>query len=183
MAAVPTHIDFEQKLGAEPLPEPKLDPSLDMLWIREPINDLDEGAWVLSEQWAGFMGAALKFNRDGTFKYWFYSDVKLPDEPKWPIVGSWAWNGPVLELKVQHHLFDARWYAYRHKNELTLLPEHARRWQLDKGEANDDRLLFRVNEFDEDEPFASQWAKTGVDIKRLFPRDKPLDPQESVISK
>ena len=45
-----------------------------------------DGAWVLSDKWTGFMGIALVI-KGNEFRYWFYSDVSVPREPKYPITG------------------------------------------------------------------------------------------------
>ena len=117
------------------------------------ISDL-VGAWVLNDAWSGFMGVAIKFDVDGTFRYWFYSDVKGTDEPSYPIIGAWRWNGPVLELAASNHLHDVRWHPYPYQGEICLLPEYARQWQTKDGKQHADRLLFRIRDFDERQPFA-----------------------------
>lgn len=100
------------------------------------------------------MGAAFKFDSDGTFRYWFYSDVHCGDDPSYPIIGTWRWNGPVLELTSSHHLMDTRWTAYSYRGEVGLLPEYAREWQVKDGREHADRLLFKIRDFDEKHPFA-----------------------------
>jgi PhoPQ-activated pathogenicity-related protein len=115
-----------------------------------------EGAWVLNKAWTGYMGVAILFKKDGTFKYWFYSDVKLDNEPKYPISGTWSWNNSVLELKAKEGLHASHGHVYRHRGEDTLLPNYARTWQLEDGKPHDDRLLFRVPVFDESRPFDSR---------------------------
>jgi len=118
-----------------------------------PISDL-VGAWVLNDAWSGVMGVAIKFDADGTFRYWFYSDVKVGDEPHYPVTGSWQWNGQVLELSASNRLYDVHWHPYSYQGEMCLLPEHARQWRAADGKEHADRLLFRIRDFDEKQPFA-----------------------------
>ena len=99
------------------------------------------------------MGVAFKFNDDGTFRYWFYSDVIVGNEPKYPIAGTWRWNGEVLELTASNRLHAFRWYPYPYQGQTCLLPEYAREWQAKDGKEHADRLLFKVPDFDEAEPF------------------------------
>jgi hypothetical protein len=68
------------------------------------------GAWVLSEKWHGYMGIALVI-KDNEFKYWFYSDAKLPDEPKYPITGKVEFDGDIIRLvpNGNEHLYDTKW--------------------------------------------------------------------------
>jgi hypothetical protein len=35
------------------------------------------------------MGVAILFRANGTFEYWFYSDVVDPNAPKYPVAGKW----------------------------------------------------------------------------------------------
>jgi len=110
------------------------------------------GAWVLSD--VRFMGVAMKFDTNGTFRYWFFSDINSGDELEYPIRGTWRWSGSVLELTAPHDLFDVRWHPYSYKGEMCLLPEHARQWKARDGREYPDRLLFRVRDFDDRQPFA-----------------------------
>jgi hypothetical protein len=74
-----------------------------------------DGAWVLSGQWTGYMGLALKIRGDH-YKYWFSSDVapvaaELTDEnghilsshtekpPRYPLTGRVFIRGDTLELR------------------------------------------------------------------------------------
>ena len=119
--------------------------------VDQAIDNLD-GGWVLSDLWAGYMGVAIQF--DGNqYKYWFYSDVVVPDEPEYPLSGTWSWDGPVVKLDSDAHLYDERWHVYRYNGELCLLPDSARQWQLRDGKEHEDRLLFRIENFDARDPF------------------------------
>ena len=55
------------------------------------------GKWAFSEDWMGEMGIAIEFTKD-EYRYWFYSDVKNGEEPKYPITGKWNLVGGVLSL-------------------------------------------------------------------------------------
>lgn len=117
-----------------------------------PIKNL-QGGWVLNKAWTGYMGVAIQFRGDGTFDYWQYSDVVVPNEPKYPVSGKWKWDGTVLKLESTHSLHATSWHLRRHKDEDCLLPDYAREWQKQDGKAHDDRLLFRISEFDPMRPF------------------------------
>jgi hypothetical protein len=118
------------------------------------------GAWVLNDVWRTDMGVAIKFYADGTFHYWDYSDIKSGDEPSFPITGTWRWNGTVLELTSTNRLHATRWYAYSYHGEVCLLPDYAREWQAKDGREHEDRLLFKIYDFDEKHPFAH--SRKGV---------------------
>jgi hypothetical protein len=139
-----------------PAPQSTTTPAPEVVPVVEnsPLKDV-EGGWVL-RGWAGYMGVAICFKRGGTFDYWFYSDVKSGNEPKYPVTGTWKWNGDVLELVSEHRLHDTRWHVYHHKGKVTLLPAYAQEWQVKDGKTREDRLLFRVPDFDPKQPFASQ---------------------------
>ena len=98
----------------------------------------------------------MKFDANGTFRYWFYRDINIGDEPEYPITGTGTcrWSGSVLELTASHDLYDVRFHPYSYKGEVCLLPEHARQWQASDGTEYPDRLLFRIRDFDERQPFA-----------------------------
>jgi hypothetical protein len=114
---------------------------------------LERGAWVLSGAWQGYMGVAIQFKRDGTFRYWDSSDVVIEgNEPQYPLKGTWRWNGSVLELRSKQDLHATRWYVCLYQGRLCLLPHYARQWQLQDGKPHEDRLLFHISQFDERHP-------------------------------
>ena len=122
-----------------------------------------EGGWVLSKEWTPYMGVAIEFGKDGTFRCWDYSDVVLsdalfPQKPDYPITGAWTWNGAVIELNSKDSAFlhDTHWHVFRYHGEVSLLPEYARKWQVEDGEVHSDRLLFRIPNFDPSQPFANR---------------------------
>ena len=76
------------------------------------IKDAKEiiGKWTFSEQWSGYMGLAIEF-KVHEFRYWFSSDVKSPDNPKYPIVGTWEVVKGVVVLKAPEgvQLYSDEW--------------------------------------------------------------------------
>ncbi len=102
------------------------------------------------------MGIALKLNADGTFQYWAYSDVVLDNEPKYPVSGSWIWNGAVIELNASQIIHDHQWFPCHLQGETCLQPGYAHEWQQKDGKLHEDRFLFRTLEFDEKHPFAQK---------------------------
>jgi len=55
------------------------------------------GSWALAGKWNGYMGTALQL-KDGRYRYWFYSDFKGADEPKYPLEGIYRAKGGALVL-------------------------------------------------------------------------------------
>ena len=68
------------------------------------------GKWSFSGAWMGCMGMAIEF-KEKEFRYWFRSDVKLPNEPKYPIIGTWEVVKGVVVLKPPDgvHLYSKEW--------------------------------------------------------------------------
>lgn len=129
-------------------------PAKDLVKVVTQRPQLENGAWVLSGAWQGYMGVAIQFRRDGTFRYWDSSDVVMEGEPKprYPFKGTWRWNGSVLELNAKRDLHATRWYVCSYRGQLCLLPQYAREWQLKDGKPHEDRLLFHITRFDERHP-------------------------------
>jgi hypothetical protein len=114
---------------------------------------LDGGAWALSGAWQGYMGVAIQFRPDGTFRYWDYSDVTFDESlPKQPFRGRWRWMNSVLMLTSRQDLHATRWYVCSYHGQLCLLPKYARDWQLEDGKPHEDRLLFHIARFDDKHP-------------------------------
>jgi len=133
-------------------------------------SDFD-GAWVLSGQWTGYMGLALKIRGDH-YKYWTYSDVvpvestleiTMPDghverhtykekRPKYPLTGRVAIRGDMIELRGPGEYYDRKWRRIIVRSVPCLLAEqHYIEWKK-TGELPEDRLLFRPPTFDEKHP-------------------------------
>jgi hypothetical protein len=130
-----------------------------------------DGSWVLSGQWTGYMGLALKIRGDH-YKYWFSSDVMpmestlevtMPDGhverrtykeklPRYPLRGNVVIRGDTLELRGPGEYYDRKWRFLTYRGVPCLLAEqHYREWKK-TGKLADDRLLFRAPAFDEKHP-------------------------------
>jgi hypothetical protein len=112
-----------------------------------------DGAWVLSDKWTGFMGIALVI-RSNEFRYWFYSDVPILPEPKYPVTGKVEFDGDVIRLRPNGdaHLYDTNWHLFVFQGEICLLADlHMRRYR-DTQKVEDDRLLHKLDAFDEKKP-------------------------------
>jgi hypothetical protein len=109
-----------------------------------------DGAWVLSDKWTGYMGIALVI-KSNEFKYWFYSDFKGPKEPTYPITGKLEIDADTIRLhpKGDAHLYDTSWHLVVFKGEICLLAERHMRSYRDGGKFADDRLLHKLDAFDE----------------------------------
>jgi hypothetical protein len=111
------------------------------------------GAWVLSEKWTGFMGVALVI-QGNEFKYWFYSDVKIPNPPAYPITGKVEFDAGVVRLHPHddRRLYDTSWHLVVFQGEICLLADrHLQAYRAGEKFA-DDRLLHKIAEFDEKKP-------------------------------
>lgn len=120
-----------------------------------------DGAWVLSDKWTGFMGIALVI-KSNEFKYWFYSDMKGPREPKYPITGKVEFDGDIIRLRPDSdtHLYDTNWNLVVFKGEICLLASFHMRppWRDDK-KFPEDRLLHKLDDFDEKKPVMNRPRK------------------------
>jgi hypothetical protein len=112
-----------------------------------------DGAWVLSDKWRGYMGLALVINGD-EFRYWFMSDFKSEDEPTYPITGKVEFVGGVIRLHSigDARLYDTDWHLVVLQGEICLLADTHMRAIRDGQRFPDDRLLHKVEHFDENSP-------------------------------
>jgi hypothetical protein len=125
-----------------------------------------DGAWALSGKWTGYMGLALKI-RGNRYKYWFSSDVgpavfettingrterRTEKLPKYPLKGRFVLRGDVIELLGSGDYYDRKWHRIKYRNIPCLLAdEHYREWKK-SGRLADDRLLFKLPNFNETKP-------------------------------
>lgn len=125
-----------------------------------------DGAWALSGKWTGYMGIALKISGNH-YKYWHYSDVgpmiyettingkttRYEEKaPHYPLTGRAFIRGDVLELRGSGDYYARKWHRIVYRGVPCLLAdEHYREWKHD-GRLPDDRLLFRIPQFDEKHP-------------------------------
>lgn len=110
-----------------------------------PIKDEGEilGKWSFRQ--SPFMGVAIQFDR-GTYKYWFRSDVGLPDEPEYPLVGTWDLKNGVVTLKAQSRdpLYAEHWVMIRYRGEVGLFSPRDLRVIMWQETTPMDRLLQRL---------------------------------------
>lgn len=112
-----------------------------------------DGAWVLSDKWTGFMGIALVI-KSNEFRYWFYSDVRGPKEPPYPVTGKVEFDGDTIRLRPDGdaRLYDANWHWVVFQGEICLLAGlHVQRYRNGQ-KLEDDRLLHKLDAFDEKKP-------------------------------
>ena len=119
-----------------------------------------DGAWVLSDKWTGFMGIALVI-KSNEFKYWFYSDAGSLREPKYPITGKVEFDGDVIRLRPSGdaHLYDTNWHLVVFQGEICLLADLHMRGYRDSQKLEDDRLLHKLDAFDEKKPVMNRPRK------------------------
>ncbi len=112
------------------------------------IKDAKEiiGKWTFSEQWSGFMGMAIEF-KEHEFRYWFYSDVKLPDEPKYPVVGTWEVVKGVVVLKAPEgvHLYSGEWVMTKFGESIGLTNPSDVKGLICQKASPDSRMLTKLN--------------------------------------
>ena len=132
-----------------------------------------DGAWVLSGQWTGYMGIALKIDGD-RYKYWFYSDAG-DDSRKYPLTGRLKVHGDVIELLGAGSYYDRKWHRIVYRGVPCLLADlHYREWKQGKGFA-DDRILFQLPGFDEKRPRMNYGGEEKRDGS--VSRTSPLPPK------
>jgi hypothetical protein len=101
------------------------------------------GYWALTDEWSGFMGLALEIN-DDRYRYWFYSDVRLEDEPEYPIEGRFSIDHGILVLDSNHRLYDTEWLLVTHEGQKGLFPNSAFKTITMRRESPRTRMLFPV---------------------------------------
>ncbi len=101
-----------------------------------------DGCWTLSSEWTGYMGTALELH-DGRFRYWFMSDVRLRDSPKYPVTGKYTIEGGVLVLATEE-ITESRWLLVSHNGRLGLFPASGFETITARKESPHLRMLFRV---------------------------------------
>ena len=77
-------------------------------------------AWVMSSEWAGYMGVALALSSN-QYYYWFYSDVVTDDEPVYPVVGKFTLENNMLTLLgTERDLYSLKWVLTTNANRACL---------------------------------------------------------------
>jgi len=103
------------------------------------------GKWTFSEQWSGYMGMAIEF-KEREFRYWFSSDFKSPDEPKYPVVGTWELVKGVVVLKAPDgvHLYSNEWVMTKFKDSFGLTNPSDVKVLIRQKSSPDTRMLTKV---------------------------------------
>ncbi|MFA7186395.1 MAG: hypothetical protein WC082_15950, partial [Victivallales bacterium] len=113
------------------------------------------GGWVLSQQWCGYMGVAILFDKD-EYTYWGYSDVNYPGKQRYPIKGKYSIEDNKITLDNTRGTYSDKWYLIDYQSERCLIPDNEYS-KLAKGKPFDDsRLLHFDKFFDAEDPFAYQ---------------------------
>jgi hypothetical protein len=108
-----------------------------------------EGYWALNDEWTGFMGLALEL-KENRFRYWFYSDVRSDDQPKYPIEGKFSIEHGILVLgsdatrDPKQHVYDTKWLLITHDGQDGLFPYSAFETIAMRRESPRTRMLFPV---------------------------------------
>jgi hypothetical protein len=117
-------------------------------------------AWVMSSAWRGYMGVAISLKGD-RYQYWFYSDFQRPDEPTYPLTGTYKIEGNLLILQEpKGRLYADKWVFIQHEGMTCLSAE--------RDIENYARALLPDTNFKADHPFRNQ---IHLHIK---PNPKPL---------
>ncbi len=137
------------------------------------VKDAKEiiGKWSLSGEWSGYMGLAIEF-QEHEFRYWFYSDMKMPNEPKYPIVGSWELVKGVVVLKAPEgvHLYSDEWIMTKFKDSAGLTNPGDVKVLIWQKSSPDTRMLTKVRSSSHDWPMLNtpgpfREARKAVDGK------------------
>ncbi len=111
------------------------------------IEHADEviGKWSFSSHWMGHMGIALEIRADGSFSYWFDSDVKSSNDPDYPIEGTWQLVKGTLRLSSiqESHLYATDWILVRYADSTGLLSPDNLKVLIWHEATPDTRMLFR----------------------------------------
>src|SRR4051794_34622784 len=52
------------------------------------VQLVDKAGSRFTRSWEGHMGVGIRFHSNGTFEYWFYSNVVVDSTPKYPSAGN-----------------------------------------------------------------------------------------------
>lgn len=106
------------------------------------------------------MGIAVVINSN-EFKYWFYSDCCGGEEVPYPIRGKVEFAADMIHLRPNGdaHLYDTKWHLVVFQGEICLLADiHMQRYR-DGHKLEDDRLLHKLDAFDEKKPVMNRPRK------------------------
>jgi len=79
----------------------------------------------------GFSTLILEL-KDGRFRYWFSSDVPVPDQPAYPVTGEYSIEGPRIKLMHKERRLQDEWTFRKLNDETTLWRPTAITWWRDK---------------------------------------------------
>ena len=146
------------------------------------VRDAKEivGKWSFSAQWAGYMGLAIEF-KEHEFRYWFYSDMKSPNEPKYPIVGTWELVKGVVVLKAPDgvHLYSDEWVMTKFKDSVGLTNPGDVKVLIWQKASPDTRMLTKVHGPSPDWPMLN----SSEPFKEQAQQDAPGQPSTRPVSK
>jgi len=152
------------------------------------VKDAKEiiGKWSFSAQWAGYMGLAIEF-KEHEFRYWFYSDLKSANEPKYPIVGTWELVKGVVVLKAPEgvHLYSNEWVMTKFKDSIGLTNPGDVKVLIWQKSSPDTRMLTKVHRSSPDwpmlnvpEPFKENASQDAPGQPATSPESKSGDSQK-----
>ena len=126
----------------------------------ENINQFELiGGWLLSEKWFGYLTVTLKFVDKENFNYWFSSDVKSGDEPKYPIKGKYMVGGNRILLITTESLYSNEWFLFFDKEEIVLAPKAQWEEYLKQEKVDGSRFLYKDISFTHKNAFSNHFSK------------------------
>ncbi len=129
--------------GRAEVPSPWLAPiTLKRIAERKEI----EGYWALSSAWIPYMGLALELRSDGSFRFWFRSDVRVKGEPKYPVIGKYSIEGGILTLATSADIYDPRWVLISHAGRTGIFPLSNFDTIISRQESPHERMLFQIDD-------------------------------------
>ena len=128
--------------------------------LQAPIPQHFEHAWVMSSGWDGEMGVAIALTTD-QYYYWFYSDVKLENEPEYPMTGRYTFVDGKLRLNGSNYFYYAtNWIVVSNGGRKCLSAER----DVD----NVERYLIPDTHFNPRKPFENQGTLKAEPTKALY---------------
>ena len=108
----------------------------------------EEGVFILANM---FSSTVLEL-KDGRFRYWFESDMKLPSEPQYPLAGKYSLTGDTITLN-HPDIYQKQWTFRRFKGQVTLWRSGAIDFYEQKKQLDPWGILFKTNK-----PAEQAWA-------------------------
>ncbi len=79
-----------------------------------------EGVYCTPFEFSGFTGITLELNQFGGFRYWYYTDVIIKDDPSYPFKGTYTIQNGRVTLYFGG-AFQSEWYIERQQDISLLL--------------------------------------------------------------